>query len=59
MEKAKWMLVNTKTSVNEIALKTGYTNARSFLRTFKNYTSMTPTEFRKIHTVRLRRAEDE
>jgi two-component system response regulator YesN len=33
--------------VNEIAEAVGYTNTRSFLRTFKKYTGMTPTEYRE------------
>ncbi|WP_438350240.1 helix-turn-helix domain-containing protein [Paenibacillus sp. FA6] len=32
--------------VNEIAEAVGYLNARSFLRTFKKYTGMTPLEYR-------------
>jgi two-component system response regulator YesN len=43
---SKEMLSGKDLKVNEIAEAVGYTNTRSFLRTFKKYTGMTPTEYR-------------
>ncbi len=42
----KW-LVEKNMRVNEIAEAVGYVNTRSFLRTFKKYTGMTPLEYRE------------
>lgn len=42
----KW-LMNKEMKVNEIAEAVGYVNTRSFLRTFKKYTGMTPLEYRE------------
>ena len=46
MEKAKELLSETTESVNKIAEKVGYISTRSFLRAFKKYTDLTPSEFR-------------
>jgi two-component system response regulator YesN len=43
---SKEMLLGKDMKVNEIAEAVGYMNTRSFLRTFKKYTGMTPTEYR-------------
>ncbi len=46
MENAKRLLATTDLKVNDIAAEVGYTNTRSFLRAFKNYTGLTTGEFR-------------
>lgn len=43
---SKTLLTDKDRKVNEIAEAVGYTNTRSFLRTFKKYTGITPTEYR-------------
>ncbi|QHT62326.1 helix-turn-helix transcriptional regulator [Paenibacillus lycopersici] len=47
IERAKELLLGTGQSVNDISVQLGYTNPRAFYRLFKEYTSMTPGEFRK------------
>ncbi len=49
IDKAKELLINTDLSVNEIVLNIGYYNASSFIRKFKEYTSVTPGKFREKH----------
>lgn len=41
------LLLGKGMKVNEIAEAVGYVNPRSFLRTFKKYTGMTPLEYRQ------------
>lgn len=47
IEIAKKLLSGTALSVNEIAEKVGFTEARYFSRIFKKMTRLTPSEFRK------------
>lgn len=47
MEASKERLADRKLKIGEIAEEVGYTNIHSFLRTFKKYTGMTPTEYRE------------
>jgi two-component system response regulator YesN len=44
---AQKLLAGKDRKVNEIAEAVGYVNTRSFLRTFKKYTGMTPLEYRE------------
>jgi AraC-like DNA-binding protein len=46
MEEAKQLLIQTNATVREIGLSVGYYDAPGFLRKFKAYTSMTPTQYR-------------
>lgn len=50
MEQAKFLLANTTLSINEIASTVGITEHKTFRFAFKNFTSLTPTEYRKKHT---------
>ncbi|GGF84816.1 hypothetical protein GCM10010912_32520 [Paenibacillus albidus] len=43
---SKELLMDKHRKINDIAEEVGYTNTRSFLRAFKKYTGMTPTEYR-------------
>lgn len=45
VEKAKELLVNSKLSIDEIAIATGFANASYFCKVFKSTTGLTPTEF--------------
>lgn len=45
VEKAKELLVNSKGSVEEIAVAVGFANASYFCKVFKSVTGMTPSEF--------------
>lgn len=47
MEQAKNMLRNTSKSINEIALSVGYPNQLTFSKMFKNFSGMSPTEYRE------------
>ncbi|MGO4185146.1 helix-turn-helix transcriptional regulator, partial [Paenibacillus sp. TAF43_2] len=47
IDASKALLANKDKKVNDIAEAIGYMNTRSFLRTFKKFTGMTPTEFRE------------
>lgn len=46
IEEAKTLLRTTSMTVAEISLTVGYTQASSFIRRFKQFTSITPGEFR-------------
>ncbi|MGO4693196.1 helix-turn-helix domain-containing protein [Paenibacillus sp. 2TAB26] len=47
IDASKALLANKDKKVNDIAEAIGYMNTRSFLRTFKKFTGMTPTEYRE------------
>lgn len=47
LDNAKNLLLNTSRSINEISTLCGFTNIRSFNRTFKDQTNFTPSQFRK------------
>lgn len=49
MKKASELLCKTNKKIYEISEMVGYTNANSFSRTFKNYYSLNPKEYRSIH----------
>ncbi len=49
MEEAKDLLKNSSKNINEIALETGYENARYFSKVFKKIVGIKPTEYRKIY----------
>lgn len=48
-DKAKGLLANTNSRIQDIALKVGYNNINSFNRMFKKYTGLTPNEFRQTN----------
>ena len=43
---AKVLLIESSDSINQIAVQVGYTNLMTFLRNFKKYEDMTPTQYR-------------
>ncbi len=45
--KAKELLTGTDLQIQEVAVRTGYLNANSFIRTFKKITGLSPGEYRK------------
>ena len=47
MDYAAWLLKTTDYSVSEIGRRTGYESETAFLRTFKEYYGLTPTNYRK------------
>lgn len=47
MDKAKDYLESTALTISQIALETGYTNFSYFSKNFRDYTGMTPNEFRE------------
>lgn len=46
-ELACWLLLQTETSVEEIAGRLGYEDTSNFSRTFRRWVGMTPSEFRQ------------
>ncbi|BBI35917.1 helix-turn-helix domain-containing protein [Cohnella abietis] len=49
MNKAKVLLLETNSSIAEIAEQTGYTNSSYFHRLFKKFNGVTPSDYRKAH----------
>lgn len=49
LEEAKRMLESTDLSVEQIAVKVGYSNGKSLTRLFKKYENITPASYRKNH----------
>ncbi|WP_019909008.1 response regulator transcription factor [Paenibacillus sp. HW567] len=47
MEKAKRLLEEPATRIREVAVRVGYENMYHFSRAFKNYTGLSPKEYRK------------
>lgn len=48
IEKAKELLMG-KIPINQIYINVGFSNQRTFNRTFKNYENMSPSEYKKVH----------
>lgn len=48
MQKAMWLLQETDQSITEIAAQVGYQNASKFSEGFRQFTGVTPSEYRKI-----------
>ena len=46
MNKAKNLLINTNLKINEISSAVGYSTTSSFLKLFKSFCGVTPTEYR-------------
>jgi AraC-like DNA-binding protein len=46
--KAVELLENPRTTVNDIAAELSYSDRRSFLRAFRRFTGMTPSEYRQL-----------
>ncbi|BFM15552.1 AraC family transcriptional regulator [Maricurvus nonylphenolicus] len=51
LEIAKEALLETQSSVTDIALKLGFSESSAFVRKFKQQSGMTPLQFRKSHKV--------
>ncbi len=49
MDFAAWLLKTSDYSVSEIGTRAGYESESAFLRTFKDYYGVTPTNYRKLH----------
>lgn len=52
IEKGKEYLCNTNDSFAVIAQKIGYNNVQSFQRFFKKFENITPSDYRKMYTIR-------
>ncbi len=50
VEKAKELLVSSQHKVNDISALVGYDNQISFMRIFKKYTGVTPSEYRSMYS---------
>jgi AraC family transcriptional regulator of arabinose operon len=53
IEAASFLLTDTNQTVNEIALQLGYHDSQHFMKSFKQMTNLTPTEFRNASANRL------
>lgn len=51
MNKAKEFLITEDKDISFIAGMVGYDNVRSFMRAFKKYMGMTPTEYKRLHAI--------
>ncbi|UOQ83726.1 response regulator transcription factor [Gracilibacillus salinarum] len=51
INKAKALLTETSNKVFEIAEYVGYREYKYFVQVFKNYVGITPTQFRKLHSI--------
>jgi len=49
-------LMNNNYSIQAVATNVGFNSTRSYLRAFQKYYSLSPTEFRKIHTAHPEKA---
>lgn len=58
MEKAKEMLLRTKLSVKDIGLAVGYYDASGFIRRFRQYMVMTPSQYRQTMGQNTDQAKD-
>lgn len=50
VDRAKHHLIRTKDSITDIALATGFGEVEHFSTTFKRFTGLTPSEFRRVPT---------
>ena len=49
LERASDMLTNSALTIQDIAFNLGFSDGRSFHRSFKNWTGKTPGDFRNKH----------
>lgn len=49
INRAKKLLLTTRSSVTEIAFQVGFQSISSFNKTFKRHTDLTPSQFQSIH----------
>ena len=49
IQKATEMLKNTSMSINEIMEKTGFNSRNTFVRVFKKFEGLTPSEYKKLN----------
>ena len=53
IEKANFLLSDSNLPVSQIAASLGFSNYHNFARTYKNITSMTPSEYRTMYSKRI------
>lgn len=53
MERANFLLSDTNMSINAVSDSLGFSNYHNFARTYKNITSMTPSEYRALYAKRI------
>lgn len=49
LTKARWDLLTSKQSINEIIYNNGFSNTATFYRNFKEFTGCSPNEYKKRH----------
>lgn len=49
LKKAKLLLCNSRITVTEAALRTGYNNSNTFIRVFKKYEGITPGKYKQAY----------
>lgn len=50
MERAKYLISNTRATISEIAFDSGYYNVQAFSSAFRKQNGLTPSEFRNAYT---------
>jgi len=53
MEHAKFLLVDTNDSIQEVAYQIGYKDAHVFMKSFKQKVGLTPSEYRNAYSKRI------
>ena len=54
IEKAKELLLYTEYTLTEVSFKLGFSSTAHISRQFKQYTGMTPSEFKMMHAARIK-----
>ncbi len=53
IEHAKFILIDTNNTIQEIAMQVGYKDSHVFMKSFKRTTGLTPSEYRNAYSKRL------
>ncbi|WP_040952005.1 helix-turn-helix domain-containing protein [Gorillibacterium massiliense] len=53
MEAAKFILSDTNQNINEVSMRLGYQDSHHFMKSFKKFVGLTPTEYRNAYSKRL------
>jgi AraC family transcriptional regulator of arabinose operon len=53
IEMAKYLLCDTNDNINEIAYQLGFNDNHNFMKVFKKFVGLTPTQYRNAYATRL------
>lgn len=51
IDKAKWEIINTDSSISDILVKSGFSSNKTFYRNFKNQVGISPNQYRKKYSL--------